>query len=122
MSSRTTLRPNKVIDAQSLGADIVSDVKLMQSLSRGCFTFSWTGISPIGTVQLEGSNDYKESADGQTVIDAGTWPVFLGSQSVTGNTGVGSIDFETGAYAVRVTYTRTSGTGTLNAYINAKVS
>jgi hypothetical protein len=76
------------------------------------------------------SDDYKLNPDG-TVESAGNWstaPVSSGgttmmSVPVTGNSGTGFIDLlGTGSYAIRLIYTRTSGTGSLNITVNGKVT
>lgn len=75
-------------------------------------------------MSVEISNTYSLNMDG-TVRDAGNWTTLTLSStpSVSGNTGHGFIDVDaTGAYAMRLIYTRTSGTGTMNATINAKVA
>lgn len=71
----------------------------------------WTaGSTPIGTCQLEGSNDNITF----TVITDSILPV-------TGNSGSNLINTELQAYSwVRVSYFPASGSGTLNAIINAK--
>jgi hypothetical protein len=65
------------------------------------------------------------------VANPGTWntlPLDLNGVSVTsipisGNTGQGMVDIsDLGAYAIRLVYTKTSGTGTISAIVNGKVS
>lgn len=94
------------------------------------YSYSWAGTSPSGSISVQVSNDYSLDPTG-TVLNAGTWNTitFLSggslvtSAAVSGNTGVGGIDvFQTGFYAIRTLYTFVSGTGTLQAYINGKVS
>lgn len=131
MSTRTTFRPKSVITNGDMSAtSITSDVTVLQSLTRLSYAAKWTGTTPIGTIAVQVSNDYSLNADG-TVNNAGTWNTLtveyngtlVTSVPVTGNTGNGFIDVEaTAAYAARLVYTKTSGTGTLNVTINAKVS
>jgi hypothetical protein len=94
------------------------------------YAFTWSGTSPVGTVSIQVSNDYAENAVGG-VLNAGIWntiPVVYNGSSVTavplsGNTGNGFIDVDSlGGYAVRPIYTFTSGTGTLQALLEAKVT
>jgi hypothetical protein len=107
---------------------ITSDVTIIQQLSAISYGFSWTGSSPVGTIAIQVSNDYSIDAGG-TVVNAGTWTALdltyggsvVSTVPVTGNTGNGLIDIETGAYAIRAVYTKTSGTGTLQAKLSAKV-
>lgn len=130
MSARTTLRPQTVINAVAMTANITSAVTVLQSISDISYSFSWTGTSPVGTMSVQVSNDYAVSTNG-TVSNAGTWttiPILLSTGStatsapVTGNTGTGFFDITTGAYAIRTVYTFASGTGTLTATVAGKVS
>jgi hypothetical protein len=137
MSSRTNLRPQIVIPAAlatpantgSMAANIASQPTIMQSLSMVSYGLSWTGTSPVGTASIQFSNDYSLNPNG-TVNNAGTWnTVTIGlngspvsSIPITGNTGSAFIDIEsTGAYACRLLYTYSSGTGTLTVTANGKV-
>lgn len=86
------------------------------------YDISWTGTSPVGAMTVQISNTYSVNADG-SVKNAGNWTtlVLSAATSVTGNTGNGFIDIDaTGAYAMRLIYTRGSGSGTMNAMICAK--
>jgi hypothetical protein len=92
------------------------------------YQVTWTGTSPVGTLAVEASNDCV--VDSQGGVSGGTWnpvPLDLAGVSVTsipisGNSGKGMIDLDgIGAYAVRLVYDATSGTGTLNATVVGKV-
>lgn len=88
------------------------------------YDISWTGSTPVGVMSVEVSNTYSQNGDG-TVRNAGNWTTLTlsATPTVSGNTGNGGIDVDaTGFYAIRLKYTRTSGTGTMNATINAKVA
>ena len=131
MSTRTTLRPQVVIAAGDMSAaSITSAPTILQSLTIPNYSVVWSGTTPIGTLAVQASDDYALNPDG-TVQNAGTWntlPLSLAGSSVTsipvtGNTGNGMIDiYGLGAYAIRLVYTKTSGTGTLTAKINGKVA
>lgn len=130
MSTRTTLRPKLVIDSGDMASDITSQATILQSLTSGSYALSWTGTSPVGTLQFQVSDDYSLDPNGQ-VDNPGTWntaPLSMSGTTVTaipisGNTGNGYIDIlGTGAYAARIVYTAASGTGTLNATVVGKVS
>lgn len=138
MSTRTNLRPQIVIpsptgspaNGSSLAGNITSQPILMQSLTGMGFSYSWTGTSPVGTISVQVSNDYKQDAQGR-VLNAGTWNTLtlnlsgipVTSIPLTGNSGNGFIDVEqTQAYAIRTVYTAGSGTGTLQAIANGKVA
>lgn len=130
MSSRPRIKKFQVItNGNMASASVTSAVTIIEDLSLIGYAYSWDGTSPIGTIEVQLSNNYALNTDG-TVSNAGTWTTmtvdYMGSpvQSVpvTGNTGNGFIDIlETGAYAIRTVYTKTSGIGTLQAIVNAKV-
>ncbi len=130
MSSRTTLRPNPVIVAGDMSAaTVTSTATILQSITSLNYAVTWTGTTPIGVLAVQASDDYQ--ANGDHVINAGTWnpvPLNLAGASVmsipiTGNTGKGMIDIDgIAAYAVRLLYTKTSGTGTVAAVVTGKVS
>lgn len=131
MSTRTNLRPQAVITAVSMASNITSAVTILQSMSIANYAVSWIGTTPVGTLSVQASDDYAATPDGRNVLNAGTWntvPLLLAGALVTsipisGNTGNGMIDLDgLGAYAVRLVYTAGSGTGTLTATINGKVS
>lgn len=107
-----------------MSADITSDITIIQKLSLISYSISWNGTSPLGEVIVEVSNDYTQNSDG-SVKNAGTWnelPLDLPA-AVSGNVDNGFIDVESnGGYALRLRYLRTSGTGTIQAVISAKVS
>lgn len=129
MSTRTGLRPQKVITAGSMAGNLTSNPTILQSLTKVTYAVSWSGTTPVGTMSVQGSNDYALNPDG-TVANAGTWTTFVldvsgtpsSTVAVSGNTGNGVIDLETGIYAIRLIYTAGSGTGSLTAYFNGKVA
>jgi hypothetical protein len=122
MASRPFLKPHAVIDDGDMSGDITSAVSVINQISGVSYAYSWSGTSPVGTITAEVSNDYSLDAAGN-VANAGTWNALPGlSGAVSGNTGVGFFDpIITSAYAIRTVFTRTSGTGTLQATIVAKV-
>ena len=124
MSSRPQFDPFPIVVNGDLSANITSPATIIQKLSLVSYSFSWSGASPVGTIEVQVSNDYSKNADG-TVRNPGTWSTLPLSApaSVSGNTGVGFIDIDANAgYAVRFTYTRTSGSGLLQAFVAGKVA
>lgn len=136
--ARTNIRPNIVIpsaqaapvNSGDMSANITSAPTVLQSISQVCYSVSWAGTSPVGTVSVQASNDYAINANGQ-VENAGTWATMtlqyngsaVTSIPVTGNSGNGLIDItDTAAYAIRLVYTAGSGTGTLQAIVSGKVA
>lgn len=124
MASRPIIKPFSVITSGDLSGNITSIVSIIDNLSMASYSLSWVGSSPSGTVNVQVSNDYTENVDG-SVRNAGTWnnlPLSI-SPAVSGNTGNGFIDIDAQAgYALRLTYTRISGTGTLQALVTGKVT
>ncbi len=111
-------------------ATLTSLVTIIPNLSMLSYSLSWAGSTPIGLVSVQVSNDYAQNGDG-SVRNAGTWNTLTfnvagvptSSIPVSGNTGNGFLDiFATGAYACRLVYTKTSGTGTLQAIVSCKVA
>ncbi len=113
-----------------MAGSLTSSPTILQSLTKACYTVSWSGTSPVGTISVQGSNDYSINPNG-TVLNAGTWNTMTlnvnGTPSttvaITGNTGSGAVDIlETAFYAIRLIYTAGSGVGSLTAIFNGKVS
>lgn len=124
MSSRTQLNPYSVITNGSMAGNITSSVTITQKLSLVSYAVSWTGTAPVGAMSVQVSNDYSLYPNG-LVNNAGTWNTLplSASTAVSGGTGNGFIDIDANAgYALRLVYTRTSGTGTMNATVTGKVA
>lgn len=122
MSSRPFLKPFPVIVDGDMSGDITSDVTIINYMSGVSYDISWTG-TPTGTFSVEVSNSYSTNPDG-SVANAGTWSAVTLSGSVTasGSADNGMINLAgLEVYAIRLVYTATSGTGTLNAVICGKV-
>jgi hypothetical protein len=121
MASRPIVKYPIIVNGD-MSADIISKPSIITNLSLMSYDISWVGSSPVGVMSIQVSNTYAENVDG-TVQNAGSWTtVALSSPpSVSGNTGNGFIDVsQLGAYAVRIVYTSTSGTGMMNVVFNAK--
>lgn len=124
MSSRPQFSPFYVILDGNMATSLTSKVTIIQKLSLISYSISWIGTSPVGTMSVEVSNDFQENSDG-SIKNAGTWtalPLDV-SAPVSGNADHGFIDIDLqAAYAMRLVYTRTSGTGLMRAVIASKVS
>ena len=124
MASRPIFRPFPVIANGDMSGNIISTVSIIDNLSMISYDISWAGTTPIGTMSVQVSNTYTQNVDG-TVRNPGNWTTLTLSAAtpVSGNTGNGGIDVDaTGFYAIRLVYNRVSGTGSMQAVINAKVS
>lgn len=130
MANRPLLQPFPVLTNGNMTGSITSAVTIIQTISMPCYSLSWTSSSIVGAVSVELSNDYALNPDG-SVRTAGTWNTvslqFNGSSvtsipiNVDNSSGMIDLAF-TGAYAARLVYAPTSGTGTLQALICGKVS
>lgn len=123
MSSRPLFKPHSVITDGDMSGDLTSEVTIIQMLSMASYSVKWVGTAPVGVITVEVSNDYSQNSDG-SVRNAGTWNTLVLTQTcaVIGNADNGYIDIESHAgYAIRLKYTRTSGTGTMNVVISGKV-
>lgn len=125
MASRPIFSPYPVIVNGNMSGNIISAVTIVQNLSVVSYDISWTaGASPIGNMSVQVSNTYTQNADG-TVRNAGNWttvPLGTNTTNINTNTGNGFIDIDiTGAYAIRLLYNRTSGSGTMQAVVSGKV-
>lgn len=117
-------------NGNSMAANITSSPQILYLMSKASFSFSWTGTSPIGTISVNGSNNYVQNGYGtQAAINTPIWdPLTLNYQGsavttipVTGNSGSGIIDITaTGIYALQFVYTFTSGTGNMTVYFCSK--
>lgn len=124
MASRPLMGPFLVIDDGDMSGDIISLPTIIQNISMLSYDISWAGTAPVGVMSIQVSNSYSQNADG-TIRDGGNWTTVPLSSvpTVSGNTGNGFIDVDAlGAYAVRLVYTRTSGTGLMTAIVTAKVA
>jgi hypothetical protein len=123
MSSRPQLNPFDAILNGDMSGNITSEVTIIQKLSMISYDISWSGSSPVGVISVEVSNTYSQNADG-SVRNPGNWTTLTLSAptNVSGSTGNGFIDIDaTAGYAVRLVYTRTSGSGVLNVKGAGKV-
>jgi hypothetical protein len=123
MSSRPQFNPFQSITNASMTGTVISIPTGINKLSEIGYDISWTG-SPVGTFSCQVSNTYTQNAEGVTQ-NPGNWTSLILSSvpMATGTPGNGFIDIDaTGAAWIRLVYTPTSGTGTLNATVAAKVS
>lgn len=122
MSTRPFLKPFKVFNAQSMAASVNGPATFIQNISGIGYDIAWTG-TPVGTFSVQVSNTVTLNPDG-SVNTAGNWTTLTLSSSIApagsaDNAFINLAGVE--ALAVRLVYTRTSSTGTLNATIAGKV-
>lgn len=112
MSRRNILRPFKTVDAASMAGDVTSATTNVDQLDFVAFDVSWSGTSPVGEIFVDGRNG--SDLPWQTVS-------FGVSVAVSGNSGSHRLQLEEEGFSeVRLRYVRTSGTGTLDAWISGE--
>lgn len=123
MSSRPLITPHLVLTNASMATSLTSQVTIVSNISMLSYQAVWSaGATPIGTMDIQASNDYSINMDG-SVRNAGSWSTLPITQAVSGNSGTGFFDIEVvSGYAYRLIYTRVSGTATLNVTIVGKVT
>lgn len=115
---KQVLKTYKLIDSVSMGADVISAITSIQFLDNISIQMSFTG-SPVGTFSVQVSNDYDSNQPTATA----TWSDLTLSAVPTASGSADDIFIDltqVPAPYVRIKYSRTSGTGTLNATIAAK--
>ena len=120
--SRPYIAPDPIFVNASMASTLHSNPINISQLSYIGFDISWTG-APNGTFTVEVSNTYSQYPGGQ-VQTAGTWTALTLTNTViaTGSPNNAFIDIDgVAATWIRLTYTPTSGTGTVNATASAKV-
>lgn len=120
MSSRPILAPFQVITNGDMSTTVTSAVTVIQTNSMVSYEVNFTG-SPVGVINVQVSNSYSKNVDG-TVRNAGSWTTLtLSTPSTVSGAGTNFIDIDAlGAYAVRLQYVPTSGSGVINAFVAGK--
>ena len=112
MPGKRFIPPYLVFDNHSIGADTISDATDVSHLDYCHYDISWGGSSPVGVVTVE---YLKDGESAWATLDLGS------TIDVSGTSGSHRIIMlELPFEKIRLKYTRTSGTGVINAYITAK--
>jgi hypothetical protein len=115
------LLPVQILEAESMAASIASGAVEVKNQDNIGIQLKWTG-APVGTLGVQVSSDYLEDSQGN-ILNAGNWVALPLSPAITaaGAPDDAYIDLnQLSAMYVRVTYTRTSGTGALSAIVVGK--
>ena len=110
-NQKNFLAPYAVLTAGDMSTatltSLVTDIRYQDSV---CAQAVWSGTTPVGTLDIQGS------------LDQTTWTSIVSpAAAVTGNTG--SLLFDLFALSfpyIRFVYTKTSGTGSLTIKVGAK--
>lgn len=115
------LPPFKLIDGASMATDITSDPQEIILQDNIGIQLHWTG-APVGTFDIQISGNHKEDQNGNVLV-AGDWVTLALSPAIVaaGSADDAYIDLnQMSAMYMRVVFNRTSGTGTLDAYVVGK--
>lgn len=114
----------QIITSGDMSGSLTSIGIDLQQLVLGSVQAVWSGgSSPVGDLTLEVSNDIVQVSLGTNpAANVSNWITYTGStQSVSGNTGSAMYNITDMGYRwLRLKYTRTSGSGTLNAIFFGK--
>jgi len=126
---RPLIAPNTqspLINGASMASNIIGPATVIQRIPGISYDIAWTG-TPTGTFSVQVSNTVVLGQNG-SVIQAGNWTTLPASSftgtypAPAGSAGTGFLDVVgTEAYAVRLIYTASSGTGSLTVVCAAKV-
>lgn len=120
-SAKGVLLPFHLIIATSMTGTITSVPTNVQYIDDIYYQLQWTG-TPNGTFAIQTSADYIVGTGG-TVLNAGTWLPLTLSATITalGSADQARIDLnQLPDPWVRLVYTPSSSTGTLDVYIGGK--
>lgn len=120
-STKNVLSPHQIVTSGDMSGNITSDPTNIQFLDNVSMQLNFTG-TPTGTFTVQGSLDYQQTSPFAKAA-IGNWIdlTLSPSPAATGSASQILLDLNQLSFPwIRVKYTRSSGSGTLNAYISAK--
>lgn len=120
MANRNNLGPVKIISAASMGGDVTGPATNIQFIDNIAIQLNFTG-TPTGDFKIQGSSDHQE-VNG-VVTNEGNWVDITLSPSPAAAGAADNILINMTQLAfpfIRVFYDRSSGTGSLDAWISGK--
>ncbi len=122
MNRKDPIPPYLAVSAGDLSAaTVTSPVTQVNYHDNLVYQCNITG-SPVGLLEAQASDDYLaiNTAGGQTnVIRAGNWVTITSAAVTTAATIIFDLN-QIGPMAVRLLYTKTSGTGAIDVWISGK--
>jgi len=122
MRKSNLLKFQNIVNGDMSQSSITSAVSNIEFLDNIGLQLVFTG-TPTGTFSVELSIDYQQDQQGN-VINAGTWTPMSFSITPVASGAAGSVYIDINQISapwMRVKYTKTSGTGTLQGYLTAKM-
>jgi len=118
MGRKHLVKSYKMLDSADISANVTSESTNVLNVDTASITLEWTGTAPVGTVEIEATNDETTSASPTWVsLDFGS---VISVSGASGNHQL--IMTELPFVAIRVKYTSTSGTGNLTATLTMKTT
>lgn len=117
MARKNVIHSFKMIDDGDASADITSSPTSTIHMDKASIRIEWSG-TPVGTVAIQAQQRKKD----ERIVEANWFDVDLGSTvTIDGTDTEHQILFNELPFTdLRVKYTSTSGTGTINVKISAK--
>lgn len=115
MSRKNVIQPYRLVTNGSTGATFTSSVINLPWLDNICIESAWTGTA-VGTIKVEGSSsgnvyEFLKDVVGNDI-----------QHTVSGVADNGMFDLNQLSFNyLRVVFTRTSGTGTINIWVSGKM-
>jgi hypothetical protein len=122
MARKDTL-VTQLLTSQSMAASFTSPVSVVRNLDNCSYQINFTTSDAVGSFVVEASDDYQLNQPGAQVVNAGNWIALDigGTPTAASANDQILIDLNQLPFnAIRFRYVRTSGTGTLNAFISCK--
>jgi len=120
MSHKSNLKVFPSIVAGDMAGDLTSKVTNIQFLDLIGIQANVVSGTPTGSLAVQVSADYNQDDLGN-VLNVGTWVTLVTQAITSGSPAATYVDLTpTSAPWIRLKYTRTSGTGVLNAFVTGK--
>lgn len=122
-NSKNALTPFHLIIDGAMSASITSAATNIQYLDNVSIQLNFTTSDAVGTFSVQGSLDHAANSLTNQQITAGNWVTITLPTSPVAASADNQILLDLNQLSfpwIRVVYTRSSGSGTLNAYISAK--
>ena len=112
MGRKNVVKSYKMFDQEDISTSATSSITSVINQDKASISVSWSGTSPVGTLTVEARNGKDESF---YTLEFGA-PI-----PISGNTGDHQLILSEMPFTdIRIQYTSTSGTGTMDAIITSK--
>lgn len=112
MARKNIVASYAMIDAGDLSGNLTSEIVNVQNMDKGSVHLSWAGASPVGVVTVQARNGANDA----------WFNLSMGSAiAISGSSGDHQLIFNEMPFTdIRLQYTSTSGTGSMDAIITLK--